>query len=410
MKNYGLGMMHAACLLTAMSSAAVAEDVFTPLTASPFNLTTTPAPGTDGRWHFVYELELSNTRSVPATLEQVKVIGVPPVPGKSSKQAAASARSKEQPSRDLAWFDPTSFSTRLKRLNNQPAENAEFDLDVTRLFLINLAVARQDIPAELSHELRLTGAVVDATDPNPAEQSYRVASVDVTSGLPKIHPPLTGKGWVAFNGCCKPGAHRSTALPVNGKLHFAQRFAIDWMRLDKNGRLRNGPANDVRSYAAYGAKIYAVADGTVVSVLDGLPDQVPPNLPDPSTINLANVDGNHVVLDIGNGYYAFYAHMKPGSVRMRLGQKVRAGTVLGLLGNSGNTSAPHLHFHIMDTASVLGSEGLPYVIDRFKFAGNIPEDAIPADLGGDFRRFLLPTSQFRKEQFPLDLDVIDFWQ
>ena len=143
------------------------------------------------------------------------------------------------------------------------------------------------------------------------------------------------------------------------------------MRLDGQGRLRHGPAANVRSYTCYGEELLAVADGVVVSVLDDLPDQVPPKLPDPSTITLANVDGNHVVLDIGQGLFAFYAHMKPGSVRVRLGQKVRAGTVLGLLGNSGNSSAPHLHFHLMDTASVLGSEGLPYVLSRFKLAGRI---------------------------------------
>ena len=182
--------------------------------------------------------------------------------------------------------------------------------------------------------------------------------------------PLAGDGWVAFNGCCEPGSpHRSTVLPVNGQLHFAQRFAIDWMQLDGQGRLRNGPANDVHSYTGYGAELLATADGIVVSALDGLPDQVPPNGPDPSTITLENVDGNHVVLDLGNGFYAFYAHMKPGSVRVRVGQKVSTGTVLGLLGNSGNSTAPHLHFHIMDTASVLGSEGLPYVFRRMQAGG-----------------------------------------
>jgi murein DD-endopeptidase MepM/ murein hydrolase activator NlpD len=151
-----------------------------------------------------------------------------------------------------------------------------------------------------------------------------------------------------------------------------------------------------------------VADGVVVATLDTLPDQEPPNLPDPSTITVENVLGNHVVLDIGHGLFATYAHMMPGSVRVRVGQKVRAGTVLGLLGNSGNTSAPHLHFHITDTASVVGSEGLPYVLDRFKLAGKIPSAAVPDDLGGDYRAFLLATPELRSKEFPLDMDVVDF--
>jgi hypothetical protein len=403
-------LLGSACLSAAGLPAQAEEDVFTPLAAVPFNPTTTPVPGTDGKWHFVYELEFANTRPVPATLEEVKVVGLP-AEDKDGKQQRKESRTV----RSLATFDPSSFPTRLNQLNNQPAEDATIELNSTRLFLIDLAVAQQEIPARLGHVLRLTGKGTKASNQTPVEQSYPAATLKVARDLPKIHPPLTGKGWVAVNGCCEPGAHRSTAVPVNGQLHYAQRFAIDWVRLDSQGRLRNGPADEVESYTAYGAKLYAVADATVVSTLDGLPNQTPPNGPDPDTITIDNVDGNHVVLDLGHGYYAFYAHMKPGSVRVRVGQKVRAGDVLGLLGNSGNSTAPHLHFHIMSGPSVLGSEGVPYVIDRFKFAGKIPESALTEDMGGNFRRYLLPTSQFRTEQFrteqfPLDLDIIDFWQ
>jgi murein DD-endopeptidase MepM/ murein hydrolase activator NlpD len=93
---------------------------------------------------------------------------------------------------------------------------------------------------------------------------------------------------------------------------------------------------------------------------------------------------------------------------VRVGQKVRAGAVLGLLGNSGNSSAPHLHFHITDGPSVVGSEGVPYVLQRFKLAGKIPDAAVPADLGGDYRSFLLAAPQPRSKQFPLRMDVVDF--
>ena len=84
------------------------------------------------------------------------------------------------------------------------------------------------------------------------------------------------------------------------------------------------------------------------------------------------------------------------------------GQVLGLLGNSGNSSAPHLHFHIMDGTSVLGSEGLPYVLDSFMLAGSIPAAEVPDDLDGDFRRFLRASPERRNGQLPLDMDVIDF--
>jgi murein DD-endopeptidase MepM/ murein hydrolase activator NlpD len=86
-------------------------------------------------------------------------------------------------------------------------------------------------------------------------------------------------------------------------------------------------------------------------------------------ITLETVGGNHVIIDIGGGYYAFYAHLKPGSIRVREGQRVKRGDVIGLVGNSGNSTEPHLHFHISDGNSPLGSEGVPYRLDSFELVG-----------------------------------------
>jgi len=206
------------------------------------------------------------------------------------------------------------------------------------------------------------------------------------------------------------GAHRSTGLPVNGKICFAQRFAIDWMRLDDAGRLVHGDPSNVLSYPAYGADVLAVADGAVVETLNTLDDQKPGTMPDPSTITLENVDGNHVVLDLGNGVFAFYAHMQKGSVKVAPGERVRRGQLLGKLGNTGNTSGPHLHFHLMDGPSVLGSSGIPYVMDSFVFAGQIPEAQFAAATGveGDWSKGLSHRPSPRRGQFPLDLAIVDF--
>lgn len=197
-----------------------------------------------------------------------------------------------------------------------------------------------------------------ATSTSPL--AYTAAPIALDTTVVTIGPPLAGSRWVAFNGCCAPGAsHRSTAMPVNGRLHFAQRFAIDWMQLDDAGRLFGGNPADVRSYAGYDREVLAVADGTVIETLDALDDQVPGKNPDPSTITIDNVDGNRVVLDLGGGRHASYAHLRKGSVVVRPGDRVRRGQGLARLGNTGNTSAPHLHFHLMDGPSVLGSEGIP---------------------------------------------------
>src|SRR5438874_5773425 len=94
------------------------------------------------------------------------------------------------------------------------------------------------------------------------------------------------------------------------------------MRLDEQGRLVHGDLADVHNYTCYGAEVLAVADGKVVGMLNDLDDQKPGKLPDPDTITIDTVDGNHVVLDIGGGYFAFYAHLQKNSVRVRVGNQV----------------------------------------------------------------------------------------
>jgi murein DD-endopeptidase MepM/ murein hydrolase activator NlpD len=171
----------------------------------------------------------------------------------------------------------------------------------------------------------------------------------------------------------------------------------------------HGDPKDVRGYTCYDADVIAVADGTVVSVLDNLEDQPPGKLPDVSTITLTTVTGNHVILDLGGGVYAFYAHMRKKSIVVHVGERVKRGQLLGKLGNSGNTSAPHLHFHLMDGISVLGSNGIPYVIDSFVLAGKIPPDDDEADdLKKSWSSALFPTAGARHDEFPLDLDIVDF--
>ena len=102
-------------------------------------------------------------------------------------------------------------------------------------------------------------------------------------------------------------------------------------------------------------------------MIDGLPEQTPGGLPE--GISLDEADGNSVILDIGGGNYVNYAHFQPGSVRVKEGDRVKRGDVLGLVGNSGNSLAPHLHFHVMSGPQFAASNGLPYEVDSFKVTG-----------------------------------------
>jgi hypothetical protein len=111
------------------------------------------------------------------------------------------------------------------------------------------------------------------------------------------------------------------------------------------------------------------AGGMISTVEDLLvfPEQVSGALP--QRISLDEADGNSVILDIGGGNYVFYGHFQPGSIRVKKGDRVRRGDVLALVGNSGNSSAPHLHFHVMNGPLSFSSNGLPYVVDSFTVTG-----------------------------------------
>jgi hypothetical protein len=392
-----------AALLLALPAAGQkpAPDQFTTVVVSPLTGSTQPFPGTDGKYHVVYELVVTNTKPTPATLKKVEVLD---------------ARSQDPNSTAvIASYEGDALVSRVRTLANTPANSPEIEFNGTRLFLIDLTFdSRAQLPGRLQHLFELTGASGPAQTPmTPVALSYTVAPLDLHAQLPEIGPPLAGKRWVAINGCCEiGGAHRGSGLSANGWIYFGQRFAIDWMRLDEAGRLVHGDPADVHNYADYGVDVLAVADSTVVSVLDTLDDQPPGKLPDPKTMTVENVLGNHVVLDLGAGVYAFYAHMEKNSIGVAKGQRVKRGDVLGKLGNTGNTSAPHLHFHLMNGPSPLASNGIPYVIDSFALAGNVPPEKDPAmaatGIEGSWSGSLFPSASPRHGQFPLDLDVVDF--
>jgi Peptidase family M23 len=365
-------------------------DQFTPVVVSPLLPETKRVLGTDGQDHVVYELEFTNTSQASATLKKIEVLD------------------DRDPSVTLATYEGDTLLSRLRTLGNTRPETPELDFNETRLVLLHLAFdPGAGVPRRLVHRVAVLG-VTSSADLTPVLRSYIVAPVRVSPRIPVVGPPLVGKGWVAINGCCEAdGGHRSTGLPINGQLSYAQRYAIDWMRLDAEGRFVRGDPSDVHSYTSYGADVVAVADGTVVAVRNDLEDQVPPNLPDPKTITAQTLLGNHVIQDIGHSFFAFYAHLQKGSVTVAPGDRVTRGRGLGKLGNSGNTSAPHLHFHIMAGASAIGSNGLPYVIDGFALAGQIPADAFTG-LEGTWTQFLSSSPHTVQRQFPLDLAIVDF--
>lgn len=369
------------------------DDTFTPVVVQPLGTRHVAVPGTDGLVHVVYELELANTKPAAATLQRIDVLDA------------------DHPSRVLASYAGPSLVASLRTLKPTPADSAVIPFGVSRLFYVELAFKPDAVPRAITQRFRLLGAANPGPKTPATPLEYTAGRIDVARApLPVLAPPLRGSGWVAINGCCNSGiVHRGSFQPVNGSLYDTQRFAIDWMRVNAKGELVQGDPGDVNHYVDYGAKVYAVADGTVVDALDNLPDQPPGKLPDPTKITLRTVDGNHVTIDMGHGLYVFYAHLGKGTVRVHRGDRVKAGEVIGELGNSGNTSAPHLHIHVMDSPSALASDGLPYVIDRFNLVGQIDVEAFDKSdvLTGRWgKRLAKPIVE--NDRFPLNLNIVDF--
>jgi murein DD-endopeptidase len=207
-------------------------------------------------------------------------------------------------------------------------------------------------------------------------ETQRVISTDAAPvRLPRtartIGPPLSGANWLAANGPSNASGHRRTIVSVDGAARVPQRFGIDWLQLSPDGTSHHGDPKDNKSYRAYGHEALAVADGIVTAVKDGIPENVPGPASRAVPITLETVGGNHVIVNLGDETYAFYAHLQPGSIAVKVGDKVRRGQVLGRVGNSGNSTEPHLHFHLSDANNPLGAEGLPYALTAFVVEGRI---------------------------------------
>ena len=191
---------------------------------------------------------------------------------------------------------------------------------------------------------------------------------------------------------------RTGTLPIN----------IDFMQLDADDHFFSGDLKQLANWKYFGANVHAAACGVVVSTVDGQPNQVPGGFAPGATLETAN--GNAIVEDIGNGCFALYAHLQPGSLRVKKGDRIRQGQVIGLLGNSGNTDAPHLHFHIMDSPSPLDSNGLAFEFISFEVQGRVTSaEALEAGLKGSkapVDHTAQPSSHHH--QMPLVLDVMNF--
>lgn len=229
------------------------------------------------------------------------------------------------------------------------------------------------VPARLSHHIlyKFSAAEPFAT----AIGSKRIDGPTITINQSEpivIASPLSGPGWAAYNGCCTPNVHRNTRVAEADHITTSETFAIDWIRID-DGKFYTGNGTRNENFTFFGAPVMSVSDGEVVAVRNDVPESTPFQAP-VTLKSPVDYGGNFVYERIRPNVYAFYAHLQPGTVTVKPGDKVKTGFVLGKLGNSGNSTAPHLHFGLLDKPDALLGDSLPFSIDRFKMTGILKID------------------------------------
>jgi murein DD-endopeptidase MepM/ murein hydrolase activator NlpD len=320
-----------------------------------------PTPvSVEGREQLLYELHLTNFSQDPLEPRRVRVLDA-------------------DTGRVVGDFAGEALRARLASV---PAGGKGRTIEPGRraVVFVELDLPPGEVPRGLAHRI----------DYAAGEQDFTAAGPEVvvdTRPAVVLGPPLAGGPWVAVHAAEWARGHRRVTYTVDGRARIPGRFAVDFVRTDDQGRTTRGDKDRPSDALGYGAEVLAVADAAVVAVRDGMAES--PSIAGNPKHAIGDAAGNFVALRLPGGRTAFYEHLKPGSVRVKAGDRVRRGQVVGALGFSGDTTGPHLHFHVADGDTPLGGEGVPFAVDRFTLLGRYldvgglgarPWDASPTNL------------------------------
>jgi hypothetical protein len=160
----------------------------------------------------------------------------------------------------------------------------------------------------------------------------------------KLALPFKGR-WLVFWGGDTKELNQHHGVPN-------QRFAFDFLGVDEKGNTHRGQVQKNEDYFAFGREISAPGDGVVTDVISGVRDNVPPSM------NPYSALGNAVFIQHRDNEVSVLAHLKLGSIKVKVGDKVKTGQIIGQCGNSGNSSEPHLHYHLQNTAVIQDGTGI----------------------------------------------------
>lgn len=390
-----LRLLSCALLLSACSTDPTATPVSTHVGAgqiTPLLDSSLSAPhwftGTDRKGHLVYELQLTNALGVPVTLSALEVL-----------DAHSGAT--------LIRLSGDSLSAAMSLATTPDVPNVVLPPSAVGIVWLDVSlVDARAVPTAITHELSIDRpAGVPISD---AGLTFTGTTIDTDTRAPvALGPPLRGEGWAALGSCCD-GPHRRALYPIDGRWYLAQRFAIDFNQLDAENRPGVGDPMQPASFPTFGQSVLAVGDSTVAVAVDRYPDlRVGDNREEPTP---DSAGGNHVILDLGDGRFAVYAHLQAGSVSVKGGDSVTTGQRIANVGSSGTTGGPHLHFQVSDRASVVFADGLPYVFNAFELTGQTPPLADVLPYYDTLEPIPITTERTgaRRDEFPLGRDVVSF--
>jgi len=313
------------------------------------------------------------------------------------------------PDKPIATFEGDSLSGLLSKTKDDGTPLTEVVIPAEKrvvLFVWLIAAGHGDFPRTLHHRFEF----VDDKGKTYLAEGMPVI-VSGTAPM-RIGAPLRQHLWMVNEG---PGNARShhwgSLVAVNGVVTIPQRFAIDFVGLNPSGHAVEVAPEKLREtvnadWTGFHSEVLAVAEGVVRDVRDGIEDNRPLSpQEEPDSLTARGLYGNFIVLEIAPGMFAHYAHLERGSIAKRLsvGTKVRKGEVLARVGDSGSSSAPHLHFQVTNEPVFEESEGLPFTIEGFSLVGKTDEGAI---LDGTSKLELHAVS--KHAELPLSGDVIAF--
>lgn len=309
-----------------------------------------PSVTSEGQRHLSYELRISNLHRNPLKLKRVEICDM------------------DNEHRVIATLDSSFLNENLQR-PGMPRSNKVIEFPGGQFGILNirLHLNEEEIPKSFYHKMYFeiemrTGETVEV----PLEKAV-VNFTELTSLT--LSPPFNSGNWFYYTQ-----GHLNTHELSEGHLSNAQRFAIDWVYLENDGTFVTGDRSVNENFPTYNQDLLAVADGIVVDIQDKIPDNMGESEKRAVKLTRYNLSGNYIIIDIGNNAHAVYAHLIPESFNVKIGDKVKAGDLIAKLGNSGESTGPHLHFHLETKSKMLlGGQGLPYHFAKFEDLGKFED-------------------------------------